>query len=169
MRRFALAFLLLGGVTVGCRTVTPTRHALNPAEIVLPTKGVTPLGPNVIVAEGHWRQTKWAGLIAIPAINAVHIECIKHESVCREIRADLFTSLDEHRFPPSRLIVHNPQEFRVLSWSDGSVVARDEAPVADVDLRISTKDGVVEKSYRETKARGSQTADPNIWRMYVLE
>lgn len=170
MRTLLLPFAVLVSVIIGCSTAPGTLIGGDkPKEIAFPQKRVESYGEHVVTVEGHWRQTKWAGMTGIPAVNAVNIYCNKLEGVCTEIRADLYTRLDKDFSPPPQLLVRTPQAFRILSWLDGSVVARDEAPVADIDLRISTKDGVVEKNYRETKARGSNTADPSIWRVYVLE
>ena len=48
-------------------------------------------------------------------------------------------------------------------------MAKQETPLADIDLRISVKDGAAEKTYRETKARGAANADPKVVHAWVLQ
>jgi hypothetical protein len=46
---------------------------------------------------------------------------------------------------------------------------RDWLSVADLELRLSLSDLSVERSFRETKARGDDTADPKNAGHWVLE
>ena len=50
-------------------------------------------------------------------------------------------------------------DFKFIEWSSARIIARDEAHVADIELRISLSDRAAERSFRETKARASETAD----------
>ena len=69
-----------------------------------------------------------------------------------------------------RLGVEYPDEYFIQSWSDdGTILAKREDIAADWDVRISTKDETAEKSYRETKARGNEKADPTVVHTWVLE
>ena len=117
--------------TVGCQTNPVSFSGINPKEIVFPPKSVSAIETDYVGIDGHWRQS--AGQIhGLMAVNAVHIDCYKSEQVCTESRASLSTSLDKFLIPP--MISVMSQTYRILSWSNGSIVARDEAPVADIDV-----------------------------------
>ena len=60
-------------------------------------------------------------------------------------------------------------EYRLIDWSSGVIRAKLEGYVADVELRISSKDQVAERSYRETRAHGSKTSDPTLFENWTLE
>lgn len=123
---------------------------------------------------GHWKQVSGPkGGIAV--LNSIYLECSKTRRVCEENRAEIYTP-EEHRLlgllendAQNRLWAWEPDVLQILSWSSGTLVAPREAPAADIDLKISTTDQTAERSFRETRARGSETANPNVWRQYVLE
>jgi hypothetical protein len=123
-------------------------------------------------ATGHWKQIRFGLITRIPVLNAVSIECSKLTNTCTETRADLYSPLDkpamfnEHlRLDPVR-----PETYQVQSWSsDGVIIATAFSDSADIDLRISVADKVVEKSYRETRARGYSKSDPKVVHVWVLE
>jgi hypothetical protein len=126
----------------------------------------------VAYSQGHWRQIRFGVAQRIPVLNAVSIRCIKHENTCAEVRAELDSPLDKPAtFGENvRLGIEQPEIFDVQSWSaDDTILAKQELDWADVELRISTRDKTVEKTYRETRARGSSTANPSIVHVWVLE
>lgn len=144
--------------------VASNKSAALPIE--LRTKSITTLGDYVVI-NGHWKQI--AGPKAgVAKLNSIYLECSKTKRVCEETRAEIWTS-DEWKTDRLTLEIQPSEVFPILSWSNGTIVARREAPVADIDLKISTTDQTAERSFRETRARGSETADPNVWRQYVLE
>jgi len=170
MRLLLLSLVVLATSSASCRTGSFMPVGDHFEEIKFPQERVEEVEKDVVVAEGHWRQTRWAGYADIPAVNFVSIRCNKLDGTCHERRADLQSRLDRNPVVPgSFLFLVDAPEFRILSWVDGTVVARAELPVADLDLLISTKDKVAERSFRETRARGSDSADPSISRVYVLE
>ncbi len=60
-------------------------------------------------------------------------------------------------------------DYNIIDWSGDTIRAKYEGPVADIELRISVKDKVGERSYRETKSRGSEKSDPNVFQSWILE
>jgi len=87
---------------------------------------------------------------------------------CTETIALLFGPDDKTPDGVSRLFLQT-NDYKVIEWSSTTIVARENAPVADIELRISLADRSAERSSRETKARGSETANPGISRHWVLE
>jgi hypothetical protein len=138
--------------------------------IWFPIKSFVPLWESVSV-QGHWKQIRFGRITRIPQLNAVAIACSKLDSVCVESRAELDSPLDADSFGEHlRLGVVLPEEYAIHSWADdGSIVAGYKTDSADWELSISIKDKTAEKTYRETQARGSKTADPQIVHTWILE
>ena len=59
--------------------------------------------------------------------------------------------------------------YQITDSTNDIIIAKWDAPVADVELKISLKDRFAERSYRETKARGDETSNPEIYGKWVLE
>lgn len=121
-----------------------------------------------VTLEGRWRATTQPGFAVIPRVNTTSGSCSKKSMTCTEMIALLFRP--EDKTPDGvRLLFLQTNNYEVIEWSSTTILAREKAPVADVELRISLGDRSAERSSRETKARGSETADPNISRHWVLE
>ena len=89
---------------------------------------------------------------------------------CREIRAIITTpDTEPYWSPPPRYLFVYEEEYPIVTWSDKNLVARAESSGFDIDLKVSIVDEVVEKSRRETKARGNHNADPKNWIVERLE
>ncbi len=123
---------------------------------------------NQILLEGRWSETTQGGTRIIPKINTTTINCNKNNMICVETIAKLTTPKDSKLFENKLLFI---QEFRykILSWNDNTIVAKREAPVADVLISISIDDNHADKSFRETKARGNSSADSDNSYRWVLE
>lgn len=123
---------------------------------------------NYVYIEGRWKQTTPKGTTIIPKINTAKIICNKMNMTCNETVAKLTTPKDSDLFENKLLFI---QEFtyEILSFRDGIIVAKREAPVADVIMKISINDKLAEKSFRETKTRGSETANPDVYYHWILE
>lgn len=116
---------------------------------------------------GRWRATAHAGLIMIPRINSVSVRCSKSEMSCRETLAQLFTPAEDKNV--GHFLSAVDLVYPVVEWSDTLIRAEIKAPVADIELRISLADETAERSFRETRSRGVDTADPKISRHWTLE
>ena len=117
---------------------------------------------------GRWRATFQPELVMmIPKVNTVSIECNNREMACTEILAILFTSAEDKIV--GNVLTTMKNNYQIVEWSDSLIRAEIKAPVADIELRIALVDKSAERSFRETKARGSDTADPTISRHWVLE
>jgi hypothetical protein len=108
---------------------------------------------------GQWRATAQAGVVMTWAANTVEVKCERVSAQCEEALALLYTRQD---LDVVRLT------YRVSEWTDSLIRAKSAGAVGDFELRISLADKVAERSFRETKARGSETADPSIVRNWVL-
>jgi len=124
---------------------------------------------NYVFVKGRWKKTEGTSSSHSPArMNTVSIICDKNALTCKEIIAEVVTPQDDSFFKTKQLFIHE-MTYRIVDWSNEIIIAKYAAPVADLDLRISIKDGIAEKHWRETKARGSDTANPNIYTNLILE
>ena len=141
-------------------------------EIHLGLKEVTEV-KGYIVAEGHWRRMVGKTITAkLPLENSTYIVCDRQTRKCNEATAVLYTPEDTLpgagiRISPSLSVL--VLEYKIIDWSDGVIRAKCEGFEADIELRISVKDQFAERSFRETKARGNDKSDPNIFESWILE
>jgi len=87
---------------------------------------------------------------------------------CKEIESLLFTP-KEQPILNNNLLYNQEFTYQIIDWSDDTIKAKREPLVADVEITISLKDNFAEKNFRETKARGSDTANPDVYGKWVLE
>ena len=150
-------------------TLLASLSALLPAcskdEIRSPGKRVQ-LYDYLVIVEGRWKQTASSGSKTLARINSAYVICNKLSMTCEENTAVLETPQED---PPTNLLYIINITYKISEWSEDIIKARHEAPVADFDLRISVRDKFAERSFRETKARGSETANPNVFGHWVLE
>ena len=104
----------------------------------------------------------------ISKINFTSITCDRNNMTCKEIESLVFTP-KEQPILKNNLLYNQEFTYQIIDWSDDTIKAKREAPVADIEITISLKDNFAEKSFRETKARGSGTANPNIYGKWILE
>jgi len=121
-----------------------------------------------ILLEGRWEKTTKGYSHIISDINSTLITCDKNSMMCVEREAMVITT-QERSLLKENLLDIQEFEYQIIEWSDTLLRAKREAPVADVELRISFKDESVEKSFRETKARGSETANPEVFGHWILK
>jgi len=123
---------------------------------------------NFVFAEGRWKALPGTKPNIISKINFTSISCNKNDMSCKEIESILFTP-KEQPIIKNNLLYNQEFSYQIIDWSDDIIKAKREAPVADIEITISLKDNFVEKSFRETKARGSETANPDIYGKWILE
>ena len=133
-------------------------------EIRSPKKRIE-LSDYLVFVQGRWKQTASSGS-KLARINTTYVICNKLSMTCEENTAALATPQDD---PPANLLYIVNITYKINEWSEDIIKARHEAPVADFELRISVRDKFAERSFRETKARGSETANPNVFGHWVLE
>lgn len=119
--------------------------------------------------EGRWRALVKKENPLIPELNSVKVICNKNTMTCVESMALLFTEKDKVPTPMEGFLAPQSNKYKVLEWTSELIRAREEAPVADIELRISLGDKSVERSFRETTARGVSTSNPNNVQHWVLE
>jgi hypothetical protein len=154
----AFIFIFLLGLMCACSKAE---------EVSSPPKDIRPID-NYVVVQGRWKKTTKTNYHKLSRINSTYITCDKKSMTCKENTAVLVTPEDEPDFKIRSLYIVDIN-YRTINWSNDIVNAKYEGPVADFEIRISLRDKFAERSFRETKARGSETANPNIYEHWVLE
>lgn len=123
---------------------------------------------NVVFAEGRWKAMPGTKASIIAKINFTTITCYHNNMTCKEIESLVFTPKEQSLLKKN--ILYN-QEFTypIIDWANDIIKAKRKTPVADFEITISLKDNFAEKSFRETKARGNETANPDIYGKWILE
>ena len=121
-----------------------------------------------VFAEGRWKALQGTKPNIISKINFTHITCNRNNMTCEEIESLVFTP-KEQPVLKDNLLYSQEFTYQIINWTNDIIKAKRDAPVADIDITISLKDNFAEKSFRETKARGSDTANPSIYGKWVLE
>ena len=119
--------------------------------------------------EGRWHALVKKQNPLIPELNSVTVICNKNTMICIESMALLFTERDKVATPMEGFLAPQSNKFKVVEWTSSLIRAREEAPVADIELRISLGDKSVERSFSETTARGVTTSNPHNVQHWVLE
>ena len=145
-RLITLAILLLGSTVLADETAT------------LPKK-VTVLDGEV-EASGRWVSAVLLPAPVLPQINSVEVVCSRARGICQEAVASLYTQDDVPQLPRPFLTV-SLSEYKVTRWDASGVTASSPKPAADVEIQIDLKTQAIIRQYRETKARGNQTANPD--------
>ena len=136
-------------------------------DIQSPKKRIKKDGDAVFV-EGRWKELAGTKPGIISRINFTSITCDRKDMKCREVESLLFTPREQPVLKHSQLYNHE-FTYQVIHWADETIKAKREALVADIEITISLKDNFAEKGFRETKARGSDTANPDVYGKWVLE
>jgi hypothetical protein len=123
-----------------------------------------------LVVEGRWKSLNKKVSIEVPAANSVRIECDKSSGLCRESMAKLIRKSDDDQgHVNSEYLYAMVEEFKVIEWTDKLLTARAEPRAADIELRFSFSDQMVERTSRETAARGATNSNPKAINHWVLE
>jgi len=121
-----------------------------------------------VIFEGRWKAISKQKIEMLPPINSTVGSCDRKLMTCAETVALFYGSGDKTPSGDPYLFLQT-HEYRIVEWTEARITAREEAPVADIEIRISLVDNSIERSAKETRARGSETADPNISRHWILE
>jgi len=124
-----------------------------------------------VLLEGKWEQTSKKIKLTFPTIskiNSTQILCFRQSMQCVESEAKVITPEESEMLKESLLTVDR-FEYQIIEWSDTLLRAKREAAVADVELRVSFADKSAEKSFRETKARGAETSNPEVSGYWILK
>jgi len=123
---------------------------------------------NQVVVKGRWKRINGTVKLNKPPIINTTITCDKLTMTCREIIAGVVTPEEVELFKKPYLFVEETP-YKIINWANGIINAKHEAIAADFELRISLKDEFVERRWRETKSRGSNTSDPKNYEHWILE
>lgn len=116
-----------------------------------------------MAATGRWVRTRRVNSTAplIARLNSVDIVCVKARGVCHEAVALLYTREDAPQMS-GQFLTSLLTEYEIKRWDDSEISAVAAKSVADVEIRIDLKAGTATRRHRETKARGSRTANPDL-------
>ena len=139
---------------------------MRPVEIDPPPKWfLIDEASSLVSFHGQWRPTAQAGILMNWAANTVEVTCDHASMQCEEVLALLYApggAFPRHGLDLVRLT------YRVSEWTDSIIRADRASPAGDFELRISLADKMAERSFRETRGRGSENADSSIVRNWVL-
>ena len=121
-----------------------------------------------VFAEGRWKALSGTTARIISKINFTSITCDRNSKTCKEIISYVYAP-KESRIYKNSTLYSDKFTYQIIDWNNDVIKAKWDAPVADIEMTISLKDNFAEKSYRETKARGSESANPDIYGKWVLE
>ncbi len=136
-------------------------------EISSPIKDIKLIN-NYVFVQGRWKKTTQTKYGILAQINSAYITCDKISMTCIEKTAVLSTP-EDNPILTGKLLYIVDINYRIINWSNDIINAKYEALMADFEIRISLRDKFAERSCRETKARGSETADPNVYEHWILE
>lgn len=132
-------------------------------------KSVKMLDGDHVTVKGRWERTN--GNVTLhkpPRINTVSITCDKATMTCKEIIAELITPQEGAVFNRPQLYI-DENTYKIIDWKGETICAKYSALVADFELRISVRDSLVERSWRETKAQGVTKPNPDNFENWILE
>lgn len=121
-----------------------------------------------VLAEGRWKALSGTNARIISRINFTSITCDLKNKACSEI-ISLVQNPKENNLYTKPVLYSIKITYQITDWTNDIIIAKWDAPVADVELKISLKDSFAERSYRETKARGDETSNPKVYGKWVLE
>ena len=121
-----------------------------------------------VITEGRWKALSGTTARIISKINFTSITCDRSSKACKEIISYVYAP-KEGRIYKNPTLYSDKFTYQIIDWNNDVIKAKWDAPVADIEITISLKDNFAEKSYRETKARGSESANPDIYGKWVLE
>jgi hypothetical protein len=141
---------------------------INSEQVQSPFKSIT-AAEDYVVVQGRWKRIAGSTTFSKPPrINSVTITCDRKEMTCEEIIAELVTPEELPGLKKPQLFI-DETTYRIIDWKDGTIRATHRAFVADFELRIASKDKTAERYWRETKARGANTSDPQNFENWILE
>jgi hypothetical protein len=118
--------------------------------------------------EGHWWSPSDRYSIELPRINSVAVNCWRKRMVCVEHLAKLIEPGELGGLVAHPTLFAFGNEYRIVEWSDSTLIARFEPRAANIELRVSFADKTAERTYRETSARGATGISPEA-RQWILE
>lgn len=124
---------------------------------------------NIFFLSGHWTPITEKTYPPVPKLNAAQIYCAKRQNYCSEVVAGLVSETDNTPNMMIGLLHVDQHEYRIVEWSDETIRAIKEFPVANIELMISIGHRTAERSFRETRARGAETANPGNYKVWLLE
>jgi len=123
---------------------------------------------NLVFASGRWKALPGTSAKIISKINFTSITCDHSNKTCEENISLVRDPKEDTMYKNHMLFSHN-FTYQITDWTNDIIKAKYEAPVGNAEITISLKDNFAEKSWRETKARGSESSNPDIYGKWVLE
>lgn len=158
MLKNIISIIFILSLLVGCSDLNDIRS---------PNRNIQKVDGNVFV-EGRWKALSGTTARIISKINSTSITCDRNSKTCKEMISYVYAP-KESRIYKKSILYSDKFTYQIVDWNNDVIKAKWDAPVADIEITISIKDNFAEKSYRETKARGSESANPDIHGKWVLE
>ncbi len=158
MKKF-ISIIFIAFLLIGCSDLNDIRS---------PRKSIKKVD-EFVLAEGRWKALLGTNARIISKINFTSITCDRSTRTCNEITSYVYAPKEHGRTDDNYRLYSIHFTYQVTDWTNDIIKAKFDAPVADIEITISLKDNFAEKSYRETKARGDETSNPEIYGKWVLE
>jgi hypothetical protein len=82
--------------------------------------------------------------------------------------AKLIRESESRDVPPPGYLFVEERYYQVLEWTDAHLAARATPRAADIELRVDFADSSVERTSRETSARGAEVGGSSATLLWVL-
>jgi hypothetical protein len=158
MLKKIISIVFIASLFIGCSDVI---------NIESPRKTIKKVN-EFVIAEGRWKALPETTAKIISKINFTSIACYRNNKTCRET-ISLVYDPKQDRKTGNYLLYSHTYTYQITDWTNDIIKAKWDATVANFEITISLKDNLAEKIYRETKARGSETSNPDIYGRWVLE
>ncbi len=87
---------------------------------------------------------------------------------CKEIESLVFTPEEQPNLNKN-LLYNQEWMYKIIAFSKDIIKAKSSGFGMDMEITISLRDNVVQKDFRESKARSSKGDDPYNYGRWVLE
>lgn len=158
MMKKIISIIFIASLLIGCSDLNDIRS---------PQKSIKKVD-KFVFASGRWKALPGTNARIISRINFTSITCDRNNKTCEE-NISLVRDPKEDTMYKNYMLFINNFTYQITAWTNDIIKAKWEAPVADVEITISLKDNFAEKSYRETKARGNESSNPDIYGKWMLE
>lgn len=159
MLKIIISIIFIAVLLFGCSDLNDIRS---------PRKSINKVD-EFVLAEGRWKALSGTNARIISKINFTSITCDRNNMTCNETISYVYAPKEHGRTDDNYKLYSLDFTYQVTDWTNDIIKAKFNAPVADTEITISLKDNFAEKSYRETKARGEETSNPEIYGKWVLE
>ncbi len=150
--------MLVASIVIGC---SDRNKIGSPPKIIKKSK-------NALSVEGRWKALPGTKPDIISKINFTSITCERKRMTCKEIESLVFTPEEQPNLNKN-LLYNQEWMYKIIAFSKDIIKAKSSGFGMDMEITISLRDNVVQKDFRESKARSSKGDDPYNYGRWVLE